>query len=288
MTGVTRQRLAGFVLSLGCLVPTPAFAEKPHGTLPCAADGTCTTNRLTYGYYPTRWRKWPIPAPVVQQRTKQPGRAAAEPEKAEPAPRGGTTEQLEEKKGSPLDDNAPVPPKDSMDTPPEMPSDIKSDLPQPGERDLPKLLPDVPGARPELPGLNPPKPNKPSDDDPFKDEPPLEGSPTPAMPRENSGVQSIRWRTAPTMAVRNNMLRQGAAQTPVEEPELLPEPTLKKAAALPREEQPAGKTNPLRTASYDADPAEQSPVAAATGWTEDRSSKAIATPVGFVNPLRGR
>jgi hypothetical protein len=60
---------AVFVVCLG--VSANVFAAPPlnrPSPPPCCADGQCLANPLTSGYYPTRWRRWPLeyaePVPV--------------------------------------------------------------------------------------------------------------------------------------------------------------------------------------------------------------------------------
>ena len=42
-----------------------------EGRCQYCVDGVCTPNRLTYGYYETNWRRWPVPAPAVPTRSKR-------------------------------------------------------------------------------------------------------------------------------------------------------------------------------------------------------------------------
>ncbi|MFO0898187.1 MAG: hypothetical protein U0836_12255 [Pirellulales bacterium] len=57
------RKVAGTAAAL-LLASGPAWAEIGiNNRLPCP-NGACVPNRMTFGYYPTRWRKWPIsPAP---------------------------------------------------------------------------------------------------------------------------------------------------------------------------------------------------------------------------------
>ena len=40
-----------------------------EGRCQYCVDGECTPNRTTYGYYQTQWRRWPVPAPAVPERS---------------------------------------------------------------------------------------------------------------------------------------------------------------------------------------------------------------------------
>src|SRR6187455_2689056 len=55
------QATASAVLIFGC-VGTAAAAPPPldrPSPPPCCADGHCFANSVTYGWYETRWRRWP-------------------------------------------------------------------------------------------------------------------------------------------------------------------------------------------------------------------------------------
>src|SRR3954463_9165828 len=41
------------------LAMQPPCVERPTPP-PCCADGQCFASPLTYGYYDTRWRRWPL------------------------------------------------------------------------------------------------------------------------------------------------------------------------------------------------------------------------------------
>ena len=41
------------------LATPPHCVDRPTPP-PCCADGQCIANPLTYGVYPTRWRRWPL------------------------------------------------------------------------------------------------------------------------------------------------------------------------------------------------------------------------------------
>jgi hypothetical protein len=86
---MARTRYACSALLGGALtalaVATPAIAElEINHRLPCP-HGACVPNRMTFGYYPTRWRRWP-----VSEVEASPGRggpqAAPLPETSEPPP----------------------------------------------------------------------------------------------------------------------------------------------------------------------------------------------------------
>ena len=153
---------------------------------PYSQDGTCIPNPRSYGYYPTRWRKWPAgKGPETVPTPKPVAAETEEPEKeTEELPAGD--DQATEKEPGATDmqpDESEAIPKETMPsdtdqspTQPELPSELKSDLPQPP--DLENLLPDEgPDEAPAPPTKRPPK-EIPTDDDPFKDDP---------LPSENMG-----------------------------------------------------------------------------------------------------
>ena len=61
------KRIAGglLVVGMGRVVSAepPPSLDRPSPP-PCCADGKCIANPLTYGWYATRWRHWPLECPT--------------------------------------------------------------------------------------------------------------------------------------------------------------------------------------------------------------------------------
>ena len=57
------------------LAVQPPCIERPTPP-PCCADGQCFASPLTYGYYDTRWRRWPLER-LAQAATVKPGALSA-------------------------------------------------------------------------------------------------------------------------------------------------------------------------------------------------------------------
>src|SRR6476646_2418479 len=53
----------------------PQCIERPSPP-PCCADGQCFASPLTYGYYDTRWRRWPLES-LAQAAPGKPGALSA-------------------------------------------------------------------------------------------------------------------------------------------------------------------------------------------------------------------
>lgn len=128
---------------------TPPCADCPTAC-PCAAEGVCRPKRDTWGYYPTRWSRWPsdpgdrtesmgqgdsqLPTLVVPPKIEE-DRAAPAPSDAEEAPQADETD---------------TPDVDLPDLPP------LPDLPGAAPAGMPAERPDGPPELPPLPGLSPP------------------------------------------------------------------------------------------------------------------------------------
>jgi hypothetical protein len=96
------------------MLGSPAWAEvEINNRLPCP-NGACVPNRMTFGYYPTRWRKWPVTTASAGGPTEAARDAIQPPQTSEPpaavedevrspferlpkprAPQGGGEEDLE-------------------------------------------------------------------------------------------------------------------------------------------------------------------------------------------------
>ena len=220
---MTQVRRIICYVAIACLaLPVNVRAGGPGDapwTCPKGEESACIPNPKSYGFYPTRWRKWPSAKPNGEE--VGPGKPA-KPEK------GAAPAETEEMPG--LDNRInPTPEEETPDLMPSdpnrpgskstLPPELKSDLPQPP--DLESLLPPsgadepqttptpqfnpTPPATPRTPpGVKPPKDEPkeiPSDEDPFKDDPLMPGE-TGATGRRAAPVAAsvpgqMRWRPDP-------------------------------------------------------------------------------------------
>jgi hypothetical protein len=294
---------------LACLCST---ARGGEGFYCNTRDGACVPKRLTYGYTPTTWRRWPNegtpsvarpPAEQIPTPAKQPPSATAPGATPEDMPLTPTPDE------SPLvpTDSAPsgstpgaepplMPPFD--DTPPAPPQSQEGEAKPPaattapGDMAVPKSLAEPPSRiQSALPDADPP-PAMP-DDDPFKDDPP-----GPPIPLEEPTKKGARLTPRVDENVRTTATRWQSSAKPaeaiVEGPQLMPIPSADEprrlqpvdvkaegAAALPHVNMPV-KHNPLRSAAHQRHPDRVVPTAS---WTvEQRAS--TATAASRRNPLR--
>lgn len=291
--------LIRLTMILGSLCST---AQGGEGFYCNTRDGACVPKRLTYGYTPTTWRRWPnegtpsvarpaaeqIPTPAKQTPpTTGPGATPTTPEDMpltptrEDAPLvptdsvpGGSTPSAEPLLTPPFDDTPPAPPQG-----PESGSNPPAATTTPGEMTTPKSLAEPPPTMP--------------DDDPFKDDPP-----GPPIPPEEPTKKGARLTPNGDENMRTTATEwQSPAKTAevfVEGPQLKPIP----AADEPRRLQPVDektegtvalppvnvpvKHNPLRAAAQERRSDRVVPTA---NWTvEQRAS--TATAAARRNPLR--
>jgi hypothetical protein len=75
---VTRTIATSLFLGWLCQrsLASPPCIERPTPP-PCCADGQCFASPLTYGYYNTRWRRWPLES-VAQASTTNPAELPAQ------------------------------------------------------------------------------------------------------------------------------------------------------------------------------------------------------------------
>ena len=218
------QRIAFLLALVAMFAPADLRGDETGDApwhCPKAEDGACIPNPRSFGFYPTRWRKWPSAKPNAEDiGTPKPAKAETE------GPKTPTEElpTMETQSKSGMDVESPdLMPSDPNrpGTRPELPPELKSDLPQPP--DLESLLPESgPDEAPSPPpSTRPPQEPKtaprdepkaapkaepkviPSDEDPFKDDP-LPGddmggaSRQPAAPASNSTGQ-MHWRPDPKL-----------------------------------------------------------------------------------------
>jgi hypothetical protein len=97
---LTRTIATGVFLGWLCQssLATPPCIERPSPP-PCCADGQCFASPLTYGYYDTRWRRWPLES-LAQAATGKPGALSA-PLQKEVAPFVVPPPEQEDRKAPP-------------------------------------------------------------------------------------------------------------------------------------------------------------------------------------------
>jgi hypothetical protein len=218
-------RLAGMiVLILGALAEAHGPCAGGHCGSPLGVP--CVPQRVTYGYFPTQWRRWPIehveavapgepetvPTPAAQPLPEAP------PQDEIPQPPSGPAEKPPEEPSAPPFDTGPptqppaAPPGGEMPLPPPLEDEPfappPSESPLPPFEDAPPGLPPaespVPGATPEPPADTKPSEELPEppgqapppdldapptmpDDDPFKDEPESPMPPAAGAPKPDTG-----------------------------------------------------------------------------------------------------
>jgi hypothetical protein len=78
---VTRTIATAVVLGWMCqssLAVQPPCIDRPTPP-PCCADGQCFASPMTYGYYDTHWRRWPLEAIAQAKPQAEPGKPGAIP-----------------------------------------------------------------------------------------------------------------------------------------------------------------------------------------------------------------
>ncbi len=281
------------------LLGSSGLAEGAPKTYPAAGcrpgfDGPCTPKRVTYGYTPTSWRRWPTdPAaetpkaePESQPTPAKEARPSEEPEGPTLAPEEPPQAPLENEPATPKPDAMPPfePPFD--DTPPALPKE----MPAPTEEKLPDAPPELPAdTQSPLDSAAPPAP--PEDDllkdDPFKDEPPAS--------EKNRGANRNRLRNAEGLPAavswHSTAKRQATlALGPQPRPLSLNEPRRLQVIANDGDGQDATqpiavpvRLNPLRSGDR---PAREADVVPTASWSAQASpSNAEAAPLRR-NPLR--
>jgi hypothetical protein len=156
--------LAAIVLC-ACGIAVAGHGVPQGGCSPLA--GPCGTNRMTYGYFPTKWRRWPT------------AHLAMTPAMPEEVP----TPALD------LDDTEPADSADSAEPAPTFDSDLPpalpDDLPAPGESAVPSEAPITAPPFGDMPGGEPGPSPQGGAEPPFGDMPALpsdQGTPSPAAP----------------------------------------------------------------------------------------------------------
>ncbi|HTM56761.1 MAG TPA: hypothetical protein VL175_22200 [Pirellulales bacterium] len=294
-------------------LPGPALAGGHHYAGPVCNDVTCVPRRLTYGYTPTSWRRWPgavpagaaqpapeeLPTPATEKgetpaEPAEPREPALTPEEAplvptERAPSGrapsersapAITPESEAPLMPPFDDVPPSPPQRSTET--AKPPASSDEMPEFSPSQPPEVVPSETKSRATDSDPPPPMP----DDNPFKDDPPSMPD-TQKKTSHTSEPDGAVAATSTQAAAKWHVSVKGAdddrsALRPLgdelEGPALLPA-TSDDEASQPTIES-ATRRNPLRVLNTTKGFARAVPVA---NWTRDEP----ASSSGRRNPLRG-
>jgi hypothetical protein len=233
---VTRTIATGVFLGLMCQssMAGPPLIARPSPP-PCCADGQCLASPTTYGYYDTRWRRWPLES-VAQASTAKPAALSA-PMRQDVAPFVTPPPEQEDRK-------APPP---SVPTGEQAPASMPSGAAR---------TPGAPG------GATPPQGTQPPAGGPgFPTTPP----PTPTSPPAGRGTQPSTGPAYKSVSPESPLNRTGTGPMgDADPPPSLPfGPALVAPAQLPRgvSQQPAAtplqspNVKPVRAPSGDPPPA---------------------------------
>lgn len=239
-----------------------------HGGMVCN-DVNCVPRRITFGYAPTTWRRWPtngapaetqppreqLPTPAKEPTPSTPSQPPAAPSEelplmpteAAPAPPSAAPAETEAPLVPPFDDAPPTPP-----TSPPQGAGTTPDTPPPS------TLPEPP-AQLNLSPLDGDQPPAMPDEDPFKDElpatpPPSSGKSSQNGPNRGFGVAAerraaMRWQVAGQFAVdavEGPQLKGGNRE---EEPRRLPQVEIDAESRRALPTAAPARTNPLRAAA---------------------------------------
>ncbi len=298
MTSSSRQfsnHLAALALLTAIVggIPQSAWAGTPPQVV--CAGGTCVPcapKRITYGYYPTLWRRWPtertakpaksqesLPTPAKESKPITPSDETKPVEETPATPAEPATEPPPAEMAPLFDDNPPAPPKDATPSP---------EIAPPSElKELPFDEPPAPPAQsgPPAKTSDPPGPGT-LDEDPFKDELPGGESPADEAPKKESShglprsrePAAITWRSTNKVeapAADSASIRVAPAE---EEPRLLEAPEASEESGpslLPR------SRNPLRSPARASG---EGRVVATAHWSNNEP--AASPEAGRRNPLR--
>jgi hypothetical protein len=312
----TRRNMLCVALALLTACSGALGATRIRVPAPCnGLDGACVPRRVTYGYTPTTWRRWPnatlagqkvgpeeLPTPVEQPTPEAKPPSTESPPTEEPITIPDEAPLMPEKESPPttpakpesaplmppFDDNPPSPPKQPAEDSKAPPSDTPEFSPLP-----PTLEPEETKSR----SLDSDPPPIMPDEDPFRDDPPtrrkpssslapasggpaLSVAPEPDAPDEAANQASMRWRVA-TKTIERTAGR--LKQVVSEEPQgLIPSeqteegPEVSSAGASMRR-------NPLRSASAKGERPRIVPVA---NWTEEQRPVNASAEIARRNPLR--
>jgi hypothetical protein len=321
------RRLQIYVIAI--LICSISTAQAGGGKFPpggpCGPNGVaCIPPRMSYGYYPTTWRRWPtdtgaqpkkteaepVPTPPpAQQLPPRTEERPAAPSQEQP-PSGMTPEPLptfpiETEPGTPGEPQLPFPPA-TEDFPPQPPAKAEprteGSQPTPPTDTLPTELPPQPPADVEptpseieatpqekQPSLMPP-------DDPFGDEAPRANEPSEETPSkggvlepketiEASPRRTFSWHAPAKAASLASTASAVGLDVPKVTARLAPPPPAELAAAGDWSPSEAtAKSNPLRAATLR--PREDRVVPTAN-WTAGAVTSPVPASPARANPLRG-
>ncbi len=298
------------IIFVGLSSVAAAGGDAYHGPVWHEPHAACVPKRLTYGYTPTTWRRWPtdgaagsakpaaeqLPTPAAQPLQSAPGTGPTIAPEETPLVPSDEAPLVPTDKGpgtpTPPDEAPLVPPFDEPPTPPKSSEpDAKPPASEPADAP-PSTLPDPP----EFPTHDSdPPPIKP-DDDPFKDDPPSPADVPSKVPASGgamgAGNPDATVRQTGSRSHVADLAREGASAGPrlmpansLEEPRRLLQSAEVGAQEGHRVVPTAAplKRNPLRSATQKDSEERIVPTA---HWTADRSSSSAAAAPQRRNPLR--
>jgi hypothetical protein len=299
--------LFGAALSGALVASSIAGDFDPRWHAPCPPGGVCVPKRVTYGYYPTLWRRWPgEPLPSSEQQQKPENvPAPSDAQKKRPAT-GSAIPDATNDIPIPPDEPQTSPLPDSMDedseTSPALPRDLDQDLEQPSmDEDLRNQLPDssgdsasepmTPDTEPDslpdsLPEATVPKSTEPDElnDDPFKDDELPDGDTSETVPHSGADQVTARFNGDKNSAIRWRSPKAAAPKRLEQQPGLLHADATRtaKPKRIVNEVKTVTTRNPLRP---NAAPARR--ILPTAEWTAE-SEAASSGGEWRTNPLRSR
>lgn len=262
-------------------------------------NGPCVPARVTHGYVPTTWRRWPGNAPAEGEKPSAgqlPTRAAeptpsVEPEGPTIAPEETPLMPTESEPARPKSETEEtlIPPFD--DTPPGPPTTTQPETKPPAaaapaDSPPPTTLPEPPPQM-RLPSSDEDPPPSMPQDDPFKDDPPTKSSDAPTKGGRTNDVgerqAAMHWQAAEGSTEPLGENPPAKADGSAEPPRLLtPDeggPNAKGVLPI----SPPIKQNPLRAAAQQTRPARVTPAA---HFSSERRAANAAVETSRRNPLR--
>jgi hypothetical protein len=299
--------LLGAALSGALVASSTAGDFDPRWQAPCPPGGVCVPKRVTYGYYPTLWRRWPgeglpssgpqqkpenVPAPSETQK-KRPGTGSAIPDTTDDMP-----VRPDEPQTSPLPDSTD----EDTGTSPALPRDLDQDLEQPtmdedlrnqlpietpDDSDAEQMTPDTePDSLPDsLPDTSAPNSTEPEEnEDPFKDDELPDGDTSETVPHSGADQVTARFSGDQNTPIRWRSPKAAAPKRLEHQPELLQADATKtaKPKRIVNEVKTVTTRNPLRP---NAAPARR--ILPTADWTAETEA-ASSGGEWRTNPLRSR
>ncbi len=151
-----RLWLCGLVVACGSMTATDSTAGDPDALArwyaPYTQEGNCAPYTRSYGYTPTRWRKWPTAKGSQEPEsvpTPRPGIPSAEPsaESSEelPSPESSTVPDMPSEEPGPSTDDLDIAPEPPSNSEPAVPPEMNDSSAKPSQ-ELDELFPDTPPA----------------------------------------------------------------------------------------------------------------------------------------------